>query len=89
MNKIWITIEAFLRDIIKQSVKEAYKEATEEQRRYGEVTDVRGASEICGLSVNTLYQLHSRGRIPGVRKVGSRLVFRVEELRKWVDNGGR
>ena len=82
-------VEDYLRRIIEDSVMKAYAKATEEHRRFGEVTDVRGASEITGLSTNTLYQLHSKGRVPGVRKVGSRLVFRVEELRAWVDRGGR
>lgn len=88
MDKFWKTVEQFLREVVKEATKEAYKEATEEHRRYGEVVDVKGASEITGLSTNTLYQLHSRGRVPGARKVGSRLVFRVEDLRKWVDDGG-
>lgn len=89
MQRALNIIEGYLRKVVKEAVSEAYAKCTEEARRYGEVVDVRGASEITGLSVNTLYQLHSRGRVPGVRKVGSRLVFRVEDLRKWVDNGGR
>ena len=89
MTKIWLELEDFIRAVVTDAVRTTYQEQIKEERRYGEVVDVKGASEITGLSPNTLYQLHSRGRVPGVRKVGSRLVFRVEELRAWVDRGGR
>ena len=55
---------------------------------YSEKVGVEQASEITGYSKNTLYQMHSQGKIPCAVKVGSKLMFRTRELQDWVDNGG-
>ena len=57
-------------------------------RHYPEKVGVELASEITGYSKNTLYQMHSQGKIPCAVKVGSKLLFRTRELQDWVDNGG-
>lgn len=60
----------------------------QQARHYPEKVGVEQASEITGYSKNTLYQMHSQGKIPCAVKVGSKLMFRTRELHDWVDNGG-
>lgn len=60
----------------------------QQARRYPEKVGVEQASEITGYSKNSLYQMHSKGRIPCAVKVGSKLMFRTRELQEWVENGG-
>ena len=57
-------------------------------RQYPEKVGVAQAAEITGYSKNSLYQMHSQGKIPCAVKVGSKLMFRTRELQEWVDNGG-
>ena len=54
-----------------------------------EKINVTQASELTGYSKNSLYQMHSKGKIPGALKVGGKLLFDTETLRKWVNSGGR
>lgn len=60
----------------------------QQKRHYPEKVGVEQASEITGYSKNSLYQMHSQGRIPCAVKVGSKLMFRTRELQEWVDGGG-
>lgn len=60
----------------------------QQKRHYPEKVGVEQASEITGYSKNSLYQMHSQGKIPCAVKVGSKLMFRTRELQEWVDNGG-
>lgn len=60
----------------------------QQTRHYPEKVGVAQAAEITGYSKNTLYQMHSQGKIPCAVKVGSKLMFRTRELQEWVDNGG-
>ena len=83
-------LKAVIYPWMKEAAAEAYREqAMQEQPRYPERVTVTQASEITGYSVYSLYQLHSRGQIPGALKVGGKLLFHVETLRKWVESGGR
>ena len=61
---------------------------TQPARQYPEKVGVAQAAEITGYSKNSLYQMHSQGKIPCAVKVGSKLMFRTRELQEWVDNGG-
>lgn len=56
---------------------------------YPERVTVTQASEITGYSKNSLYQMHSQGKVPGAHKVGSKLMFDTATLRKRVAEGGR
>lgn len=56
--------------------------------QYPEKVTVEQASEITRYSVNSLYQMHSKGKVPGAQKVGGKLLFDTATLRKWVENGG-
>ena len=76
--------------MVKQAVAEALREQkTQEPHRYPERVSVAQASEITGYSKNSLYQMHSKGTVPGAQKVGGKLVFETATLRKWVEEGGK
>ena len=78
-----------LMNIVKEAVAEALREQqSQEPIRYPERVSVAQASEITGYSKNSLYQMHSKGKVPGALKVGGKLVFETETLRKWVEDGG-
>ena len=69
------------------------KESIEEQKAqelpaYPEKVGVAQASEITGFTKNSLYQMHSKGKVPGAKKVGGKLMFDTAILREWRDNGG-
>ena len=81
---------ATLTPIVKEAVAEALREQKpQELPRYPEKVGISQAAEITGFSVNSLYQMKSKGTIPGVVKVGSKLLFDTATLRKWVENGGK
>ena len=82
-------LEELLRNIVKEAVEEALKRNAEELPRYPENVSVAQASEITGYTKNSLYQMHSRGTIPGAKKVGGKLLFETAVLKKWVEEGGR
>ena len=50
-----------------------------------EVVGTLGASRIVGLAPATLSTLRCRGGGPPYYKVGRRVVYRIAELRAWVD----
>jgi len=82
--------EAFLSELgpsLTQLVKEAVQSAIEEQKpSYPEFVNVYVASEITGYSKNSLYQMHSRGQVPGAKKMGSKLLFETAVLLEWIRN---
>ena len=83
------TIKALFYPWIKEAVAEALREfKAESPERYPEKISVYQASEITGYSKNSLYQMHSRGEVPGAFKVGGKLVFDTATLREWVNSGG-
>ena len=49
--------------------------------------DVVGAAGFLACPTSRIYALASAGRIP-VHRDGSRLLFRPEQLRAWVERGG-
>ena len=82
--------EELLSNLVKEAVAEALREQkSQESPRYPEKVGVAQAAEITGLSKNSLYQMHSKGKVPGAMKFGGKLLFDTAELRKWRDNGGR
>ena len=82
-------LKELIENIVKDAVKEAFQRQAEESPRYPERVAVELASQITGYSKNSLYQMHSRGQIPGAIKVGGKLMFDTATLRQWVDDGGR
>jgi predicted DNA-binding transcriptional regulator AlpA len=88
-SSLFSSLEELLRKIVEDAVAEALKRKAEELPRYPENVSVAQASEITGYTRNSLYQMHSRGTIPGAKKVGGKLLFETAVLKKWVDEGGR
>ena len=82
-------VETYLTKIVKDAVLEAFTLQAERSPRYPEKVSVDQASEITGYSRNSLYQMHSRGQIPGAIKVGCKLLFDTATLKQWVEEGGR
>ena len=83
-----------IKELVLSWIKEAVAEALDEHSSqvitvYPEKVGVRQASEITGYSINSLYQMHSKGRIPGALKVGGKLLFDTATLRQWVEGGGQ
>ena len=82
-----------MKEILVSWMKEAVVEALEETesrkiRVYPEKIGIVQASEVTGYSRNSLYQMHSKGTIPGALKLGGRLLFDTATLRRWVAEGG-
>jgi predicted DNA-binding transcriptional regulator AlpA len=75
-----------LSKLIQDSVAAALQK--ESGKRYPEKVTVEEASEITKYSKNSLYQMHSKGLVPGAVKVGGKLLFDTAALLKWIDNGG-
>ena len=82
-------MKALVYSWVKEAVLDAMKEFTSQQRQvYPEKVGIAQASEITGFTMNSLYQMHSRGQIPGALKVGGKLLFDTETLRNWINSGG-
>lgn len=78
-----------LRPSLAQLVKEVVVGVLEQRTpNYPERVSVAQASEITGYSKNSLYQMHSKRKVPGALKVGGKLMFDTATLRKWVEEGG-
>jgi prophage regulatory protein len=45
------------------------------------------AGPMCGRSEASWWRDHAAGRVPAPVKLGGRTLWRVEELRRWVDAG--
>lgn len=79
-------LRPYLIALIQEAVGPVIREDAGPQ--YPEKVNVSQASEITGYSKNSLYQMHSKGKVPGALRVGGKLVFDTATLRKWVENGG-
>ena len=82
------SIRPELFDLVEQAVLSALSKMPQ-TRRYPERVGIEQAAEITGYTKNSLYQMHSRGKIPCAIKVGAKLMFRTRELQEWVENGGQ
>ena len=92
MNKNAIPLGS-LAELFTAMVKEAVAEALQEYHpaepiRYPERVSVIQAAEITGYTKSSLYQMHSKGKVPGAQKVGGKLMFNTAALQEWVSNGG-
>jgi predicted DNA-binding transcriptional regulator AlpA len=90
-NSIITALLALLRPYLVEIVRESYSSVCVEQAKcqLPERINVAQASELTGYSKNSLYQMHSKGTIPGALKVGGKLLFDTATLRTWVNTGGR
>lgn len=55
------------------------------QRRFASVSDV---SKLLGLPRSTIYDRARDKRLPGVVRVGQRILFDLEKLERWLEAGG-
>ena len=82
------TLQQWLEAVVKEAAQDAVKAALSQgQPRYPERVSVKQASEITGYSVNSLYQMHSKGQVPGAIKLGGKLMFETVALQAWVSSG--
>ena len=92
MNSVLPLICQELKPILVQLLSEALENALQTveaaRPRYPERVTVEKASEITGYSKNSLYQMHSKGSIPGACKVGGKLLFETAALQAFVAAGG-
>ena len=91
MDKIAQAIFEEFKPELRALVEDAVLSALEKvhgKPRYPELVNVYQAAEITGYSKNSLYQMHSQGRIPGAIKVGAKLMFKTKDLQEWVEQGG-
>ena len=87
LNLLLEKLRPYLMSIAMESISTVSEKKGECQ--YGEKINVEQASELTGYSKNSLYQMHSKGQIPGALKVGGKLMFDTATLRNWVNSGGK
>lgn len=51
------------------------------------LVDVRGLARMTSLSVRSIWRMVSAGAIPKPLKVGGRALWRVDDIRNWVEEG--
>jgi predicted DNA-binding transcriptional regulator AlpA len=87
INALLEQLGTALADIIMEKFSSILDKRVE--RHFPEKINVAQASELTGFTKNSLYQMHSKGTIPGALKVGGKLLFDTETLRNWVNSGGQ
>lgn len=80
-------LRPFLVDVGIECVSTVFQQMNS-AKQYPEKINVTQAAELTGLSKNSLYQMHSKGNIPGALKLGGKLLFDTETLRNWRNSGG-
>jgi len=87
INALLEQLGTALADIIMEKFSSILDKRVE--RHFPEKINVAQASELTGFTKNSLYQMHSKGTIPGAFKVGGKLLFDTETLQNWVNSGGQ
>jgi predicted DNA-binding transcriptional regulator AlpA len=87
LNALIEQLGSHLADVVMEKISSYLEER--EECHFPDKVNVTQASLISGYSKNSLYQMHSRGHIPGALKVGGKLMFDTKTLRNWVNSGGR
>lgn len=59
---------------------------TESRRRLATIDEVR--RDLLPLPKSSIYDLARYGKLPGVVRVGKRVLFDVDQLEAWIDAGG-
>ena len=75
-------------ELLSEALVAALQKVEAAQPRYPERVGIEKASEITGYSRNSLYQMHSKGLVPGAHKVGGKLLFETAALQAFVAAGG-
>lgn len=89
MNELELFFTKVLAPIVESSVHSALQELQPPKKEYPRFVGVQEAAEITGYARNSLYQMNSRGLIPGAFKSGKKLLFRTHELLDWVERNGK
>jgi predicted DNA-binding transcriptional regulator AlpA len=87
LNALLEQLGSHLADVLMEKFSSYLDER--EECHFPEKMNVTQAAELTGYSKNSLYQMHSKGQIPGALKVGGKLMFDTKTLRNWVNNGAR
>lgn len=88
MSSLLLALTNELRPWLEQLVKDSVRVALAEgQPRYPEFVSADIASEITGYSKNSIYQMNSKGKFPGARKIGGKLLFETAILQEMVRSG--
>ena len=87
INALLEQLGSYLADVVMEKFSSFLAER--EVCHFPEKINVAQASELTGYSKNSLYQMHSKGQIPGALKVGGKLMFETATLRNWVNSGGK
>ena len=87
LSPIFQEIRPLLIGLLSEALVIALQQVRESQPRYPERVGIKEASEITGYTRNSLYQMHSKGSIPGAHKVGGKLLFETSKLLEWVGAG--
>lgn len=88
LSPIFQELKPYMVELLSEALVSAFQKMETEQPRYPERVNVEKASEITGYSKNSLYQMHSKGLIPGAHKVGGKLLFETAALQAFVAAGG-
>lgn len=88
LSPIFQELKPYMVELLSEALVSAFQKMETEQHRYPERVNVEKASEITGYSKNSLYQMHSKGLIPGAHKVGGKLLFETAALQAFVAAGG-
>ena len=83
MSSIALSLLEELRPELTKLVQDAVAAAikADSGSHYPEKVGIAQASELTGFSKNSLYQMHSKGKVPGALKVGGKLLFDTATLR--------
>lgn len=87
MDALLEQLRPYLVDIVMESFSSVQLQSCADSH-FPEKINVSQASQLTGYSKNSLYQMHSKGTIPGALKVGGKLMFDTATLRNWVNAGG-
>lgn len=88
MSSLLLALTNELRPWLEQLIKDTVTAALAEgQPRYPEFVTPDIAAEITGYSKNSIYQMNSKGQVPGAHKVGGKLMFETAALQEWVRSG--
>ena len=89
LSPIFQELRPLLVELLSEALVSALQAVEADQPRYPDRVSVDKASEITGYTKNSLYQMHSKGSIPGAIKVGGKLLFETNALIHWVEAGGK
>jgi excisionase family DNA binding protein len=87
MEKIIVTTQSELENLIQKSVRQIFNEQTARPKEaISEIFSLEQASQYLNLAKQTLYGFTSKRKIPFIKK-GKKLYFKLCDLEKWLETG--